>query len=463
MDTITYTRASYPCHITGNSHEIDYLYSVGDLRMYKKEETTADTVEEYYLKNLGIVDMTTGNWTWYINGADRVAKVTPRTYQQPDAISNNSGVVDTNHLDISFYLYDHLGNTRVVYTPEVRACGSVDITLDYAGDYYPYGKILREYANGPTERYLTTQHERDEETGLDYRGARFYDSDIGRFNSTDPVTHDDMSPYNALDGNPVYYIDPSGADSQDHWVIGDDGSVEKVSDQGGSDYQLFTFGGDITRNDEGKIIGISNARGTRVLETGNQIGKDFFVGPFATYRGADEIDYAVSNVDLWGNVPTEYLGHYDMFSLTQRYSYYQDHVNGISSTAYNNVRSQEKSGLSRSNMIWSMTDDYNYIVGKYGSDASLFMAFEYDMMPLPGGGGFSKSGQRGLRGLKAFGNSKNIQFNINGMRKSIPSDKNSWRRFLKANRGKYRGRGKGRKWLDDAVRDYNRAKTEGLF
>ncbi|MBD3636316.1 MAG: RHS repeat-associated core domain-containing protein [Crocinitomicaceae bacterium] len=212
LDTITYTRASYPYHITGNSHEIDYLYSVGDLRMYKKEETTADTVEEYYLKNLGIVDMTTGNWTWYINGADRVAKVTPRTYQQPDAISSNSGVVDTNHLDISFYLYDHLGNTRVVYTPEVRACGSVDITLEYAGDYYPYGKILREYANGPTERYLTTQHERDEETGLDYRGARFYDSDVARFLSLDPLAaeYPGWSNYNYVLGNPVILVDSDG-------------------------------------------------------------------------------------------------------------------------------------------------------------------------------------------------------------------------------------------------------------
>ena len=42
-------------------------------------------------------------------------------------------------------------------------------------------KILREFNPNGREKYLTTQHERDDETGLDYRGARFYDSDVGRF------------------------------------------------------------------------------------------------------------------------------------------------------------------------------------------------------------------------------------------------------------------------------------------
>ena len=52
------------------------------------------------------------------------------------------------------------------------------VTDDFFGlDYYPYGKILREWvpATG-AEKYLTTHHERDQETGLDYRGARYYDA-----------------------------------------------------------------------------------------------------------------------------------------------------------------------------------------------------------------------------------------------------------------------------------------------
>jgi len=45
-------------------------------------------------------------------------------------------------------------------------------------DYYPYGKMLREFQDNVNEKYLTTHHQRDEETTLDYRYARFYDSDL---------------------------------------------------------------------------------------------------------------------------------------------------------------------------------------------------------------------------------------------------------------------------------------------
>lgn len=77
--------------------------------------------------------------------------------------------------------------------------------------YYPYGKILREW-NPNTEKFLTTHHERDTETGLDYRGARYYDSDIARFLSLDPKADDyvSWSPYNYVLGNPLLFVDPDG-------------------------------------------------------------------------------------------------------------------------------------------------------------------------------------------------------------------------------------------------------------
>ena len=59
---------------------------------------------------------------------------------------------------------------------------------------------------------MTTQHERDKETGLDYRGARFYDSDIARFLSLDPLAKQfpAWSAYNYVMGNPISLIDPTG-------------------------------------------------------------------------------------------------------------------------------------------------------------------------------------------------------------------------------------------------------------
>lgn len=71
-------------------------------------------------------------------------------------------------------------------------------------DYYPYGKILREW-NPQTEKYLTTHHERDTETGLDYRGARYYDRDNSRLLSLDEkqAEYPSWSPYCYVLGNPL--------------------------------------------------------------------------------------------------------------------------------------------------------------------------------------------------------------------------------------------------------------------
>ncbi len=44
--------------------------------------------------------------------------------------------------------------------------------------------------------------------------VRSYDPAIARWTTIDPVTHHSMSPYVAFDNNPIYFADPSGADSE---------------------------------------------------------------------------------------------------------------------------------------------------------------------------------------------------------------------------------------------------------
>ena len=62
------------------------------------------------------------------------------------------------------------------------------------------------------ERHQSTYHERDEETGLDYRGARFYDGEVGRFLSCDPLALDyaSWSSYHYVADNPILLTDPTG-------------------------------------------------------------------------------------------------------------------------------------------------------------------------------------------------------------------------------------------------------------
>lgn len=73
------------------------------------------------------------------------------------------------------------------------------------------------YQGGDDVRQQFTQYERDNETGLDYAGARYYLSTMGRFTSPDDFLNDthasDPQSWNLFayaHNNPLMYIDPTG-------------------------------------------------------------------------------------------------------------------------------------------------------------------------------------------------------------------------------------------------------------
>ncbi|MBU1017757.1 hypothetical protein KKA33_01885 [Patescibacteria group bacterium] len=116
---------------------------------------------------------------------------------------------------VYYYLSDHLGG--------------VDAVLDEEGnvverrDYLPYGSERMTEGN-TNESYGFTGKELDEETGLYYYGARYYDPKIGRFASLDPlILGESEKPFTsvlanpqALNGysyvlnNPLRYVDRNG-------------------------------------------------------------------------------------------------------------------------------------------------------------------------------------------------------------------------------------------------------------
>lgn len=126
---------------------------------------------------------------------------------------------------VEYYLFDHLGG--------------VDAVLDEGGnvakrrDYLPFGE--ERVADGVgDERHGFTGKELDDESGLYYYGARYYDPMIGRFTSVDPLVMGEagkpiqsiLSDPQAMNGycyglnNPLRFIDPTG-------MITKDGIVEK--------------------------------------------------------------------------------------------------------------------------------------------------------------------------------------------------------------------------------------------
>ena len=77
--------------------------------------------------------------------------------------------------------------------------------------YDSFGKVIAE--TGTLENpYIYTGRERDAETGLYYYRARYYDPQIGRFLSEDPIGFAgvDVNLYRYVANNPINFIDPSG-------------------------------------------------------------------------------------------------------------------------------------------------------------------------------------------------------------------------------------------------------------
>jgi RHS repeat-associated protein len=101
---------------------------------------------------------------------------------------------------------DHLGSTRVM----TKIDGSVYDSMDYL----PYGEQI---AGGTGTTHKFTGKERDGESGLDYFGARYMGSSLGRFMSPDPLLNSGRptnpqtwNRYSYVLNNPLNFIDPTG-------------------------------------------------------------------------------------------------------------------------------------------------------------------------------------------------------------------------------------------------------------
>lgn len=108
-----------------------------------------------------------------------------------------------------FLVKDHLGSTRVLLKDNNT------ITATYT--YYPFGKLAQSTGNAGAIAENFTGHQLDAESSLLYAGARYYNFDIGRWISTDPM-NEYASPYVYVGNNPVNLIDPSGMQSEDEKI-----------------------------------------------------------------------------------------------------------------------------------------------------------------------------------------------------------------------------------------------------
>jgi RHS repeat-associated protein len=122
---------------------------------------------------------------------------------------------------VRWLITDHLGTPRMV----LDQSGSLANMTRH--DYLPFGEELaaptsgrsaaQGYAGGDSVRQQFTQKERDNETQLDYFGARYYSSAQGRFASVDPDNAgayrgnpQTWNGYSYALNQPMLYSDPDG-------------------------------------------------------------------------------------------------------------------------------------------------------------------------------------------------------------------------------------------------------------
>ena len=183
---------------------------------------------------------------------------------------------------VEYYHTDAIGNVRAVTN------GAGQVVERH--DYLPFGEECTTGTcssnpglNGGQPRKFTGK-ERDAETGLDYFGARYYGSRIGRFTTTDPayaLQENLLDPqrwnkYAYARNNPLKYTDPDGR------------LIDTIADVGFIAWDVFDIGRSAYRGE-----GIS---GTQWLALGGDVlgaAIPFATGIGAAIRAGSKVEHAV--------------------------------------------------------------------------------------------------------------------------------------------------------------------------
>jgi RHS repeat-associated protein len=119
---------------------------------------------------------------------------------------------------------DHLGNVRTVVRKNATT-GLAELIQD--NHYFPFGMLMSDISSSPSSnnRFRYNGKEYQNDLGLEWYdyGARFYDPELGRWHSPDPLAEVNRrwSPYRYAYDNPMKFIDPDGM-LEDLYLKGED-------------------------------------------------------------------------------------------------------------------------------------------------------------------------------------------------------------------------------------------------
>ncbi|MBD1833294.1 toxin [Cyanobacteria bacterium FACHB-472] len=133
----------------------------------------------------------------------RIALVETKTITNPDDESPTQL--------IRFQFGNHLGSASLELDDKANVISYEEYTPYGSTSYQAVDKSIKSAA----KRYRYTGMERDEETGLNYHGARYCAAWLGRWTSTDPLALiDGVNTYLCVSANPIRIKDPNGSQGE---------------------------------------------------------------------------------------------------------------------------------------------------------------------------------------------------------------------------------------------------------
>ncbi len=220
IQNIVYNYMNLPIEIDfGDGNKIEYIYDALGNKHKKEVWASSDQnnpiAEKYYA----------GSFVYNASGLEYALFDEGRLTPQGDGTYR-----------YEYFFKDHLGNTRVVFT-DIREQG---LTILQESHYYPFGM---EFMGTPSatmtvENFYKYNGKELQSDGFDLDsdasgilesrllwydyGARFYDAQLGRFPSVDPIIEKFpyLTPFNYASNNPITKVDLWGLQGVDFYELG---------------------------------------------------------------------------------------------------------------------------------------------------------------------------------------------------------------------------------------------------
>ena len=208
---------------------------------FKTQTSTTSTVESgLEPQNL---EQTSNPWLNNLNEALTEFGLKPLTLEETQ---KDLPTLESIYPDLSTTTSNKTTSARVLYWYHPDYIGNVDLVSDYSGEAYefflynPWGENLYEWNSGTasfSSPYRFNGKELDQETGLAYYGARYYDNKISLWLSVDPLAHEypSLNSYNFVANNPILLVDPNG-ESIWIWYEDEQGNEKSIQYNYGDQY-----------------------------------------------------------------------------------------------------------------------------------------------------------------------------------------------------------------------------------